>query len=93
MELLEAGGQKVLAVMAAAAEYGPELGRRIRPLMTGVGPVEAGVATGAALARLGAAGRAPDLILCLGSAGSAVLPRGSVHQVSADARVCPAAQE
>jgi len=83
MELLQAGGQRVLAVMAAEAEYGPALRRRIRPLMTGVGPVEAGVAAGAALARLAAAGQVPDLILCMGSAGSAVLPRGSVHQVSA----------
>jgi len=46
------GGKSVLFVMAAQAEYGPHLQRLFTPLMTGVGPVEAGVRLGAELARL-----------------------------------------
>ena len=42
-------GKSVLFVMAAEAEYGPHLRRRFVPLMTGVGPVEAGVRLGAEL--------------------------------------------
>ena len=34
-------GRRVLFVMAVDAEYGEHLRRRITPLMTGVGPVEA----------------------------------------------------
>ena len=45
-------GRDVLFVMAVDAEYGPHLRGRIRPLMTGVGPVEAAVALSAALSRL-----------------------------------------
>ncbi len=56
--------------MAAAAEYGPHLERLFTPLMTGVGPVEAGVRMGAELARLEAQGALPDLVVSLGSAGS-----------------------
>ncbi|TIX63308.1 MAG: 5'-methylthioadenosine/S-adenosylhomocysteine nucleosidase, partial [Mesorhizobium sp.] len=36
-------GRDVLFVMAAQAEYGPHLRKLFTPLMTGVGPVEAGV--------------------------------------------------
>jgi len=42
------GGVPVLFLMAADAEYGPALGARIRPLRTGVGPVEAALATAVA---------------------------------------------
>lgn len=73
-------GLPVLFVMAAEAEYGPALKARIRPLMTGVGPVEGGVALAAALA--GMAER-PRLIVSLGSAGSRVLAQAQVYQVSA----------
>ncbi len=45
--------------MAADAEYGPHLQALFTPLMTGVGPVEAGVTLGAELARLKAARRCP----------------------------------
>ena len=76
-------GRDVLFVMAVDAEYGPHLRRRIRPLMTGVGPVEAAVALSAALSRLHAAGRLPDLVVSLGSAGSRMLEQGAVYQVSA----------
>ncbi|WP_134682203.1 5'-methylthioadenosine/S-adenosylhomocysteine nucleosidase [Paracoccus ravus] len=74
------GECRVLFVMAVDAEYGPELRRRITPLMTGVGPVEAAVVLTAALARLGA--DLPDLVVSLGSAGSRRLEEGRVYQVS-----------
>lgn len=76
------GGVTVLPVMAAPAEYGAHLRARIDPLMTGVGPVEAAVSLTAALARLEAAGRLPDLIVSLGSCGSATLEHAAVHQVA-----------
>lgn len=81
MDLLRAGDVRILFVMAAEAEYGPNLRDRFRPLMTGVGPVEAGVATGAALARLASGGTLPDLVVSLGSAGSRLLEQAEVYQV------------
>mgnify|MGYP002621107208 CR=1 FL=1 len=75
-------GRRVLFVMAAEQEYGPHLRRRFLPLMTGVGPVEAGIATGGALALLAHLGRAPDLVVSLGSAGSRNLEQASVYQVA-----------
>ena len=82
MDLVEAGGRRILFLMAAEAEYGPALRARFAPLITGVGPVEAGVATGAALGRLTAQGRPPDLVVCLGSAGSRRLEQTAVYQVA-----------
>lgn len=82
VELDQLGGRRVLAVMAARAEYGPALVARVRPLLTGVGPVEAALATGIALQALSVAGRLPDLVLNLGSAGSRVLEQGQVYQVA-----------
>jgi adenosylhomocysteine nucleosidase len=76
------GGRRVLFVMAAAAEYGPRLRRRIRPLMTGVGPVEAALGTGIALQALAGSGSAPDIVVSLGSAGSRTLEQGAVYQVA-----------
>lgn len=67
----------ILHVMAAEAEYGPNLKARISPLMTGVGPVEAAVAVTAALAA-----NKPDLVISLGSAGSARLEHTGVYQAS-----------
>ena len=75
--------RRVLFLMAAEAEYGPHLRARFRPVMTGVGPVEGGVAAAAALARAQAAGEAPDLVVSLGSAGSARLAHCAVYQASA----------
>lgn len=75
-------GHAVLFVMAVPAEYGPALQGRITPLMTGVGPVEAALATGAALARLAAADALPDLVICLGSAGARHLEQTAVYQAS-----------
>lgn len=75
-------GRRVLFVMAAPEEYGPALRQRIRPLMTGIGPVEAAVTVSAALARLAAQGGLPDAVVCLGSAGSRQLEQGGVYQAS-----------
>lgn len=75
-------GRSVLFVMAVDAEYGPHLKKRFAPFMTGVGPVEAGVALGAELARLAGADGLPDLVVSLGSAGSRKLEQTAVYQVS-----------
>lgn len=82
MKLARHGGVSLLYVMAASAEYGLHLQARITPLMTGVGPVEAAVSLGVALARLEAAGDRPDLIVSLGSCGSRVLEHAAVYQAA-----------
>lgn len=68
--------------MAHDAEYGPALRARITPLMTGIGPTESAITVANALARLAAADSLPDLVICLGSAGSATLDQGGIYQVS-----------
>lgn len=80
-ETKDVHGLPVLFVMAAAPEYGPHLQARIAPLITGVGPVEAAAALGAALARLEAKARLPRLVLSLGSAGSRTLDHAGVYQI------------
>ena len=72
---------RVLYVMAAEAEYGARLRARIRPLICGVGPVEAAISTTMALFAHEAAGEMPDLVVSLGSAGSATLEQGAIYQV------------
>ncbi|RUW52512.1 5'-methylthioadenosine/S-adenosylhomocysteine nucleosidase, partial [Mesorhizobium sp. M8A.F.Ca.ET.021.01.1.1] len=74
------GGKDVLFVMAAKAEYGPHLQRLFTPLMTGVGPVEAGVRLGAELSWLKSAKALPDLVVSLGSAGSRTLEQTEIYQ-------------
>lgn len=76
------GGKSVLYVMAADAEYGPHLKALFRPVMTGVGPVEAAVTLTRVLAEFTLDGRKPDLVICLGSAGSARLEQAEVYQVT-----------
>ncbi len=76
------GPKTVLCVMAAEPEYGPALRARIRPLITGVGPVEAAAAVGCALAELKAGDGVPDGIVSLGSAGSRTLDHARVYRVS-----------
>jgi adenosylhomocysteine nucleosidase len=73
-------GRTVVFVMAAEAEYGPNLRRLFTPLMTGVGPVEAAVVMGAELTRLQEQGALPDLVVSLGSAGSRTLEQTGVYQ-------------
>jgi len=80
-ELTPFGPIKALCVMAAEAEYGPSLKARIKPLITGFGPVEAAVATTMALADLAQCDSLPDLIVSLGSAGSQTLEHGRIYWV------------
>jgi adenosylhomocysteine nucleosidase len=80
-ELKTFGPITALCVMAAEAEYGPALKARIKPLMTGVGPVEAAVETTAALAGLAQSDALPDLVICLGSAGSQTLDHGRIYWI------------
>lgn len=75
-------GVPVLFVMAADAEYGPALRARIRPLITGVGPIEAALSMGVTLARLETAGQLPRLVVSLGSAGSDRLEQAGLYQAS-----------
>jgi adenosylhomocysteine nucleosidase len=75
-------GKNVLFVMAAQAEYGPHLQQRFKPLMTGIGPVEAAVLLTAGLAALALRGSLPDLVVSLGSAGSRVLEQTEVYQAT-----------
>jgi adenosylhomocysteine nucleosidase len=75
-------GRRVLFAMAASPEFGPELKRRFTPLMVGVGPVEAGIHTAAALEHLRGLGRPPDLVVSLGSAGSRRLRETEVYQAA-----------
>ena len=70
----------ILHVMAAQAEYGPHLQARIKPLMTGVGPVEAAIAVTRALSEASQRGALPRLVVSLGSAGSRVLQQCGVYQ-------------
>ncbi|WDZ76840.1 5'-methylthioadenosine/S-adenosylhomocysteine nucleosidase [Ensifer adhaerens] len=76
----DVAGRRVLYVMAVDAEYGPHLKDRIKPLMTGVGPVEAAVVLTRTLAELAAERALPDLVVSLGSAGAATLEQTEVYQ-------------
>ncbi|WP_429810850.1 5'-methylthioadenosine/S-adenosylhomocysteine nucleosidase [Ensifer sp. B1-9] len=76
----DVAGRRILHVMAVDAEYGPHLKERIKPLMTGVGPVEAAVVLTRTLAELAAERALPDLVVSLGSAGAAKLEQTEVYQ-------------
>lgn len=78
--ILTWGNTRILFAMATDQEYGVELQKRLPPLIVGVGPVEAALGIGAALATVNPL---PDLVVSLGSAGSAKLEQGSVHEISA----------
>ncbi|MBZ9861770.1 5'-methylthioadenosine/S-adenosylhomocysteine nucleosidase [Mesorhizobium sp. CA12] len=80
IEVSRLSQKSVLFVMAVEAEYGPHLKNLFTPLMTGVGPVEAGVRLGAELAALKAEGALPDLVVSLGSAGSRRLEQTEIYQ-------------
>ncbi len=81
-ELTAVGDLAVLFVMATEQEYGEHLRRRMTPVITGVGPVEAAVGTSMALGELDRAGRRPDLVVSLGTAGSARLDHAGIYQVA-----------
>jgi len=74
-------GKKLFFVMATEHEFGFELRKQIKPLITGVGPVEAAVATSAALGAMAAEGHLPDVVVSLGSAGSRSLEHAHVYQI------------
>lgn len=74
------GGRRLLFVMAAEPEYGPHLRSLFSPLMTGVGPVEAGITVAATLAGFQQRSELPDLIVSLGSAGSRSLEQTEIYQ-------------
>lgn len=81
-ETVPVAGRRILFVMAAEAEYGPQLRARFKPLMTGVGPVESAIVLASALARMAGDAALPDLAVSLGSAGSRALEQASVYQVA-----------
>jgi len=80
--LTSLGDLEVLFVMATEQEYGAHLRQRITPVITGVGPVEAAVGTSVALGELERAGLRPDLVVSLGTAGSARLEHAGIYQVA-----------
>jgi adenosylhomocysteine nucleosidase len=80
--LLTAGTARLLVVMATEAEYGPALRTRAKPVITGVGPIEAAIGTARALEACLDLGHLPDYVLSLGSAGSNRLEQGEVYQVA-----------
>ena len=81
-ELKHVAGKTLLYVMAVDAEYGVHLRERISPLMTGVGPVEAAVKLTRTRAELAHRNSLPDLVISLGSAGSARLEQAEVYQAT-----------
>ena len=68
--------------MALENEYGAHLKQRFIPLFTGVGPIEAAIGLTRALEQLSHLGNMPNLIISLGSAGSAVLEQTNIYQAS-----------
>jgi adenosylhomocysteine nucleosidase len=80
--LTPVGDLWVLFAIATVQEFGPELRGTVQALVTGVGPVEAGVQTAAALAALAERARLPDLVVSLGSAGSRTLEHAAIYQVA-----------
>lgn len=81
-EVKHVAGKTLLYVMAVDAEYGVHLRERISPLMTGVGPVEAAVTLTRTLTELAHRSSLPDLVVSLGSAGSARLEQAEVYQAT-----------
>jgi len=81
-ELKTLGTTTILYVMALDAEYGKELQKIIKPLFTGVGPIEAAISLTRALGKLEANAKLPDLIVSLGSAGSRELVQTEIYQAS-----------
>ena len=75
-------GTNILFSMAANQEYGPHLEKRFKPLMIGIGPVEAAINLSSAMMDLKLAGDLPDLVVTLGSAGSRTLEQAEVYQAS-----------
>lgn len=68
----------ILFLLATAQECGPEPRRRIRPLVTGVGLIEAPIGTALRLRDFAYSGCRPDLVVSLGSARSRCRKVGTV---------------
>ncbi|WEJ31418.1 5'-methylthioadenosine/S-adenosylhomocysteine nucleosidase [Devosia sp. SD17-2] len=68
----------ILYLMAAEAEYGACLRKRIDPVLIGIGPVEAAIATTRMLTLMQT--DLPNLVVSLGSAGSRTFEQGAVYQ-------------
>ena len=71
-----------LFVTATHQQFDPELGRRIRTLVTGVGPTKAAIGVSLHLLDVVSDGNKPDLVVSLGSAGSRRCETGTIWQVS-----------
>ena len=77
------GGVTALVFMATELEYGAHLrALGVKPVITGLGPVQAAMNLTHALGELARAQRRPDIIVNLGSAGSSTLKQGAVYRVS-----------
>ncbi len=79
-EIKKIGTYKLLYVMAVENEYGACLNKLFTPLFTGVGPVEAAISLSKELEKLRAQNNLPDIIISLGSAGSARFEQTEVYQ-------------
>jgi adenosylhomocysteine nucleosidase len=76
-------GKSALYLMATENEYGEQLKKfGVKPLIIGVGPVEAAMNTAVAFEYLKTHSALPQVAVSLGSAGSNKLTQGEVYQVS-----------
>src|SRR5258708_21045200 len=73
---------RIVYIMATQNEYGPKLQSIIKPLITGVGPIEAAISTSIFLSKLVADGKKPDYVISLGSAASGKPTTGTVWKIS-----------
>ncbi|MCB9992403.1 MAG: 5'-methylthioadenosine/S-adenosylhomocysteine nucleosidase [Hyphomicrobiaceae bacterium] len=80
IDLKSIGRHRLLYVMATTQEYGERLKALIKPLITGVGPVEAATVTTRALTGLAERRMLPTMVVSLGSAGSRMLEQTKVYQ-------------
>lgn len=82
MTLATWGKKSVLFLMATELEYGEYLRQLIKPVIIGIGPVEAAINTTKVLSDMKGDSHLPDLVVSLGSAGSKNLEQTGVYQVS-----------
>lgn len=82
MVLATWGKKTVLFLMATELEYGKHLRELIKPIIIGIGPVEAAINTTKILSEMKRDSHLPDLVVSLGSAGSKNLDQTEVYQVS-----------
>lgn len=82
MNVTKWGKKSVLFLMATELEYGEHLRKLIKPVIIGIGPVEAAINTTKVLSNMKGDSHLPDLVVSLGSAGSKKLEQTEVYQVS-----------